>query len=150
MKTTKTGTARFVNFIHSFEKVIAVVTMIILGVIIVLSTIDLVINLIQKITEHRYFLFDIYELGHTLGIILTVIISIELFHTIEAFFVEDVIKIETVFLLAMVAIARDVIVLDMTELEGSKLVGIACVIAALCGGFFLIKRAVSNTHQEKQ
>jgi uncharacterized membrane protein (DUF373 family) len=41
---------------------------------------------------------------------------------------------------ALIAIARKVIILDVKELDGLKLIGIGVIIIALAGGYVYIKR----------
>jgi len=50
----------------------------------------------------------------------------------------------SLFLFAIIAVARKVIILDLKSLPAETLLGISAVIAALSGGFFLIKRALKH------
>jgi len=45
---------------------------------------------------------------------------------------------------AIIAIARKVIILDLKEVDGQSLIGIACIIIALTAGYFLMKRSQSR------
>jgi uncharacterized membrane protein (DUF373 family) len=44
-----------------------------------------------------------------------------------------------VFLVAMIAIARKVIILDIKEVSGITLVGIGAIIITLSGGYYLVR-----------
>ena len=61
------------------------------------------------------------------------------------YFRENAIHVEIVLLLAIIAVARKVILLDpsgMTGIDyGLELMGIGVIVACLAGGYFLIKKA---------
>jgi uncharacterized membrane protein (DUF373 family) len=48
---------------------------------------------------------------------------------------------EVVLSVAIIAIARKVIILDVKEVESLSLFGIAAIVIALTAGFFLMKRS---------
>ena len=138
------------KFMHSFEKGVALTVAIILGVVIVLSTANEVIIIAQSIIKNPHFLFDINELLPTLGTLITIIIAVEVFHTIITFSEEYAMRIETVLLVAMIAIARDVIILNVYELGEKALVGIAALVIALSLSYYLIKRSLKKRHQKEK
>lgn len=53
---------------------------------------------------------------------------------------KNVNHVEVVIAVAMIAIFRKVIILDVKDLSGLSLIGIAAIILALTVGYFLIKR----------
>jgi uncharacterized membrane protein (DUF373 family) len=59
---------------------------------------------------------------------------------IKIYLREKVVHVEVVFMVAMVAIARKVVILDVDELSGLTLAGIGTVILALSVGYYLVKR----------
>ena len=50
------------------------------------------------------------------------------------------VHVEVVMTVAIIAIARKVIILDVKDLDGLKLIGIGVIIIALAGGYIFIKR----------
>jgi uncharacterized membrane protein (DUF373 family) len=70
-----------------------------------------------------------------------ILIGLELLHTIKTYLSEESIHVEIVFLVAMIAIARKIIVLELKDLDPLTLLGMAAVILALTAGYYLIKRA---------
>ncbi len=74
------------------------------------------------------------------GVFLLVVIGIELLDTIKVYFRKHVIHVEVVMLVAIIALARKVIVMDFDQYAGVESLGIAAIILALAGGYFLIKR----------
>ena len=70
-----------------------------------------------------------------------VLIGIELLDTIsKTYMSESTDHTQIVMAVAIIAISRKVIILDVKELSGLALVGIAAIILALSVGYFLIKR----------
>ena len=55
---------------------------------------------------------------------------------------------EVVLSVAIIAIARKVIILDLKEVDSLSLIGIASIIVALTVGYFLMKRSQSNDKAE--
>ncbi len=124
-----------------FERVMGLALGAIIAVVVVLSTIHLAWIVIEDIMAPPVYLFDVREVFGILGILITVIIAIELLDTVRIYFDKRAVKVETVFLIAMMALAREVIILDLHEISGTSLLGIAAIIIALCAGFFLLKRS---------
>ena len=130
-----------VKVIQTFEKVMGLILATIIAVVVVLSTIHLAWIVIEDIIAPPAFLFDVYGVFKLLGVLITIIIAIELLDTVRIYFDRRAIKIEVVFLIAMMALAREVIILDLYELSGVTLVGVAAIIAALCVGYYLVRRS---------
>ena len=59
------------------------------------------------------------------------LIAVELLDTMKAYITENVIHVEVVVLLAIIAIARKVILLDPTGTDGTELIGIGVIIVGL-------------------
>jgi uncharacterized membrane protein (DUF373 family) len=76
-----------------------------------------------------------------LGVFLLILIGVELLDTIKVYFIENAIHFEIVILLAIVAIARNVILLDPSVATGTEYIGLGVVVTGLAGAYFLIKRA---------
>ncbi len=126
---------------YVFQKVVAVALIVIMAVVIVLSTIDFGSIILTDILEHPHFLLDVRKLFDLLWVLITIIIAIELFDTVKIYFGEKGVKVEVVFLVAMMALAREVITLDIHKLEGTTLIGLAAIIGALSAGYFLVKHS---------
>ena len=80
------------------------------------------------------------ELLDIFGFFLLVLIGIELLETIKAYLVESVVHVEVVLEVAIIAIARKVIILDLEKYDGLTLLGTAGLIAAVAAALFSLKR----------
>jgi len=123
-----------------FEKFVLIVLVFMMAIVVFLSTVELGWILIQDVATPPVLLLEIDELLELFGVFLLVLIGIELLETIKTYFVERVIHGEVVLEVAMIAIARKVIILDVKELPSLTLLGIAAIIITLAVGYWLIKR----------
>lgn len=79
-------------------------------------------------------------LQRAFGGVLLVLLGLELLDTLKSYFNEHRVRLEIILIVAIIAIGRHIILLDVEHLEGMALIGIGVLIAALTGGYFLIKR----------
>ena len=82
------------------------------------------------------------HLHRVFGGFLTVLIGIELLHTIKMYLKEDVVHVEVVLLVAHIGISRHVIDLDLGHLKPMTIFGVSALIIALSGGYYLIKKGM--------
>jgi len=69
--------------------------------------------------------------------------------TVKAYLVENAIRVHVVFTVALIAISRKVIILDVKETPSLKLAGIAAIIIALSVGYFFIKKMGEKPNGKK-
>jgi len=124
-----------------FERIIIYALLAMMAIVILLATIDLGRLLVLDIITSTTFLLSVNQLLEIFGFILLIIIGVELFETIKAYLVEHVVHIEIVLEVALIAIARKVIILDVKELSPGTLYGIAGVVLALSVGYYLERKA---------
>ena len=86
-------------------------------------------------------MLEIDELLEIFGLFMLVLIGLELLDTIaKSYMGESTDHAQIVLAVAIIAIARKVIILDVKDLSGLALVGIAAIILALSIGYYLIKK----------
>lgn len=73
--------------------------------------------------------------------VLTVVLGLELLETLKAYFTEHHVRLEVILVVAIIAVGRQVILLDFEHAPGTVLLGLSGVILALTLGYFLIKKA---------
>ena len=132
------------DVLRKYEKVVLVALVFMMGIVVLLSTLELGWLLIRDIVTPPVVLLDIDELLDVFGFFLLVLIGIELLETIKTYFVEHVIHAEVVIEVAMIAIARKVIILDVKELPSLTLLGIAAIIITLAVAYWVVKRGVKE------
>ena len=135
----------FIPVVEKVEKGIYAALMIMLVVVLVTAMIDLAFILFQALWTISPILMEAQEMIAVLGAFLLVLIGVELLDTIKAYFHENTIHVEIVVLLAIIAIARKVILIDPTGKSGFEygfeLMSIGVIVVGLAAGYYLIKKA---------
>jgi len=127
--------------IKKFQKIIILVLVVLMAVVLLLSTVELAWVIIKDIITPPMFILEIDELLEIFGLFMLVLIGIELLDTIaKTYMAESTDHAQIVMAVAIIAIARKVIILDVKDLSGLALVGIASIILALSIGYYLIKK----------
>jgi uncharacterized membrane protein (DUF373 family) len=129
------------KIIELCEKFIIVTLMVIMIIAMLLMTVELGWIMVEKILSPPLFMLGIEELFELFGFFMMVLIGIELLQSIKMYITSNQLHVELVFMVAMIAIARKVIVLDAHDVSGLSLLGVAATIIALSGSYFLVKKA---------
>ena len=129
-----------ISNLKRFEKVIVYALCIMMMLVVLLATVELGWLIIKDIITPPIILLEIHELLEIFGFFLLVLIGIELLETIKAYLIEKVVHVEIVLEVALIAIARKVIILDLEKYSSLTLVGIAALILAVGVAFHVIKR----------
>ena len=130
--------------LRGFEKVIVVALLSLMMIAVFVSTVELAIILVQELKKPPVFLLDAAEMLEVFGFFLMVLIGLELLETIKAYLEEDRVHAEVVFLVALVAVSRKVIILDYKDITPDMLLGMSALIIALGVGYFLVRRALGG------
>ena len=133
------------TFLKRFEYVIVLSLIIMMVVVVVLTTVELGWIIVRDIITPPIILLEIDELLEIFGFFLLVLIGIELLETIKAYLITHVVHVEIVLEVALIAIARKVIILDINKYESLTLVGVAALISAVALAFFVIKRHITRS-----
>ena len=132
-----------------FEHIIVLTLLGMMMLAVLLSAIELAVVLVQELLKPPLLLLNIAEMLEVFGFFLMVLIGLELLETIKAYLEEDRVHAEVVFLVALVAVSRKVIILDYKEMSAESLLGMAALIVALAAGYFLVRRALAHYPRRK-
>ena len=135
-----------IEYIKKFERYIVVALIAMMVLVILISTVELGWIIIKDLMSPPMFFLEIDDLLEIFGFFLLVLIGIELLETIRAYLVENVIHVEIVLEVALIAIARKVIILDMEKYEGLTIIGTAALILAVAVAFYAVKRNINQHH----
>jgi uncharacterized membrane protein (DUF373 family) len=129
-----------VRYSKGFEKLIVLALLIMMSLVVLLATVELGYILVKDILSPPIAFLDIQELLELFGLFLLVLIGIELLETVKAYLSRGVIHSHVVFSVAIIAVGRKVIILDIYKIEARALIGIAAILIALAVGYFLVRR----------
>ena len=132
------------KYLEKGERVIVLSLLVMMVAVVFLSTVELGWIITKDIITPPVFLLDIDELLDIYGMFLLVLIGVELLETVKMYLTQKTVHVEVVFTVAMIAIARKVIILDIKEVPSLTLIGIGTIIVALSAGYYLIARKRNN------
>jgi uncharacterized membrane protein (DUF373 family) len=130
--------------LHTFTRgiILSLIAMMMFAVL--LSTVELLIILVVELLKPPKYLLGIDNLFEIFGFFMMILIGLELLDSIRTYLDDNLLHVEVVFLVAMIAIARKVIILEVKDLEPLVLVGIASIIVALALGYYFVKKAIQS------
>jgi len=129
-----------IRFLSMFEKYIVGALVVMMALVILISTVELGWIIVKDILAPPMFLLVISDLLEIFGFFMLVLIGIELLESIKAYLKDQVIHIEIVLEVALIAIARKVIILDIEKYDGLTLLGTAGLILAVAVAYYAVKR----------
>ena len=112
-----------------------------LSVVVILSTLHLGVMIVDEVWQPPRFLIRVQGLLEIFGYFLLVLIGVELIETLKAYLKKDVIHIRVVLEVALIAMARKVIVEEPNAVPSMTLFGIAALILALGIAFHVERQA---------
>lgn len=126
-------------FIKRFEQAIIAVLMILMVVVVVFSTLDLAKQILYEVASVPLLVLPAEKLLDLFGLFLLVLIGLELLEIIKSYALSTVVHVRVVVTVAMIAIARKVIILDVDERSSGSLLGIAGIIIALSIAHYVLR-----------
>lgn len=130
--------------LNKFEKIIYYVLIVLLAIVIFVSVIELVILMVAGLFIDNTYRLDNHEILTIFGFFLLVLIGIELLDTIKAYIKKQEIHVEIIVLLAIIAVARKIILLDpYSDMPISDLTlwGLGVIVLCLAAAYYLIRKA---------
>ena len=121
--------------------VLAVLLLMIL--LVAASIVELAMVLYKETTDATkgFFFLEIGEFLKIFGFVFMVLIGFELLESITTYFKENVIHAEVVILIAVIAVSRKIILIDIEKYEPGALIALGVIMLALGASYFLIKRS---------
>ena len=129
-----------IYFLGKFERGIVHVLIALMMLVVLLATVELGWIIARDIITPPVVLLEIEELLEIFGFFLLVLIGVELLETIKAYLIEQVIHVEIVLEVSLIAIARKVIILDLEKYSELTLIGMASLILAIAVAVYAVKR----------
>ena len=128
------------EYLRKFKKAVISSLTVMMAFVLLLSTIELGWIIVKDAISPPLFLLEIDELLEIFGLFMLVLIGVELLETImKTYLSEGTNHAEIVISVAIIAIARKVIILDVKKVPSLTLIGIGVIILALSTGYFLVR-----------
>jgi len=136
------------SIIRKFEHAVILALIFMMIVVVLISTVELAYIIVQDIISPPLFWLEIDQLLEIFGFFLLILIGVELLETIKAYLAEKVVHSEIVLEVALIAITRKVIILDVKEYSGVSVIGIAALIISIAIAYYILKRTLKETRDK--
>lgn len=105
------------KYVKILQKGIIFLLLIVMSLILLVSTVNIILNVVLGAITGPETFFNAQRLQSLFGLFLIILIGIELLDTVKAFLEEEKIHVEIVLLVAMIALARKVIIWDFPNMS---------------------------------
>jgi uncharacterized membrane protein (DUF373 family) len=99
--------------------------------VIIWGVFDVIYVLYSKFIAPPLFLFEVQDIFVIFGAFMVVLIAVEIFINIRLYLGTNILPIRLVVATALMAIARKVIILDISLITAAEMIGIAAIVLAL-------------------
>lgn len=137
------------KYVRILQRAIIFLLLFIMVLVLLVSTVNIVLTVISAAVSDPRDFFTAEQLQSLFGLFLVILIGIELLDTVKAFLKEEQVHVEIVLLVAIIAIARKVIVWDFSEYEVQQLFSLSAMLLALSLSYAIIKGTWSKYILEK-
>ena len=130
-----------VSLIRTAKKWMSFIVLILMTIIVAIAIVELGIILYLDLFDPKddVLFLEIDEMFRIFGFFFIILIGFELVETIEMYFKDNVIHAEVVLLVAVIAVARKVILLDLEKYDPLAIIGLGLIILSLGGCYWFIK-----------
>jgi uncharacterized membrane protein (DUF373 family) len=126
------------------KRIVAGVLLILMFVLLGIAVLELIwvpLTLVIPALPGGDLLLSESELLGAFGVFLSVLIALELVETVEVYFKDREVHAEIVILVAMIALARKVVLLDLSKYSALSIMGMAALFIGLASTYVAIKWA---------
>jgi uncharacterized membrane protein (DUF373 family) len=133
---------RIIKFTKRIKQGVSLAVLLLMAVIVASSVIELSIVLFNEIFDAKddSLFLDVDELFKIFSFVFIILIGFEMMETIEMYFKKNVVHAEVVLLVAVIAVTRKVILLDLEKYDPVAIIGLGIIILSLGACYYLIKR----------
>ena len=129
----------FLKIIHVIERLVAKVLSVALIIVIMVSIVDLLVILLNDLFDKQPFKFVNRTLIDIFGLFLNILIALELLENITAYLRKHILQVELVVVTALIAVARKVIIFDLSKYDQFHLASLGIAIFALAASYGIIR-----------
>jgi uncharacterized membrane protein (DUF373 family) len=127
------------KYIPVFEKIVIAILVVMMILVLVVSLVQLAYTIFDYVSDEPFHILNDKVMMGLFGSILTVLIGIELLDTVKMYLKEDAVRVEIILLVAIIALAKKIIVMDFEGIDTLALLGQAALLITLAAAYFLIK-----------
>ena len=121
------------------EHIVAIALLLLMGIVVASGVVEVAYEVITGLMEPPGFFLGVAELFDVFGLFLMVLIGLELMASIHMYLDDQTIHAELMFLVAITAVTRKIVILDAKVIEPMLVFGLGFLVLALSAGYYLIK-----------
>ncbi len=111
-----------------------------MGIVVAAATVEVAYEVVTGLINPPGFFLGVTELFDVFGLFLMVLIGLELMTSIHMYLDDHKIHAEMMFLVALTAVTRKIVILDTGKTEPMVAFGIGFLVITLAAGYYLIKK----------
>ena len=111
-----------------------------MGIVVASATAEVAYEVVMGLINPPGFFLGVSELFDIFGLFLMVLIGLELMTSIHMYLDDHKIHAEMMFLVALTAVTRKIVIMDTGKVEPMLMFGIGFLIIALAAGYYLIRK----------
>lgn len=131
---------KILSIIEKFELLIVFTMVVFMIFTILISTIELGVEVYKKLLEAPRYFIGIDSLLDVLGQFLIVLIGIELLETMKSYLQKNTFRLEIVIMVSIIAVVRKIIIFDLKNDDNLRMIGIAFLVLSLSVSYYMIKK----------
>ncbi len=132
-----------VQFLHRAIRVAVKILAVLMVMVIFWSVVDVIYVIYSKLITPPLVMLALEDVLVVFGAIMIVLIGVEIFINIRLYLGSNIIPVQLVLATALMAVARKVIVLDLSYVSSEHMVGIALITLALGISYWLVAKKTS-------
>ena len=122
------------------ERIIAIALLVLMGVVVASATVEVAYEIVTGLMDPPGFFLGVSELFDVFGLFLMVLIGLELMTSIHMYLDDQKIHAEMMFLVALTAVTRKIVIMDSSALEPMLVFSIGFLVITLASGYYLIRK----------
>jgi uncharacterized membrane protein (DUF373 family) len=126
------------DVLKKFEHFIIKALIVMMSVVLVFATLELGWRILKGVVSPPLFQMTLPTLMNIFGLFMLILIGLELLESVKAYLEENVFHVEVIIVVAMIAIARKVIILDIKKTDFLTMLGIAGIVLSFGVSYYLI------------
>ncbi|HEY0747076.1 MAG TPA: phosphate-starvation-inducible PsiE family protein [Steroidobacteraceae bacterium] len=128
------------KWVEKFESAINWLVLLMMAVVVVMLTVSFAIDLARNVSVFLVGSMANEQIFQIFGDLLLILIGLELIHTVKVYQQDHTVHVDVILSVALVAVARKVIAVNLKEYPANAIIGLAVLIIALAGGYWLTFR----------
>jgi uncharacterized membrane protein (DUF373 family) len=145
-------TEKWSRVLERIERAVVVLLIALLAIVVCVALIDLwvlfAVRVGDRLAEVRSASALQEALQHAFGGVLMVLLGLELIETMKVYFQEHRVRVEVILLVAIIATGRHIVQIETDRVDPMLLIGLAALMLALSGSYFLLKRGAARRNSE--